>query len=103
MKECCLRDLSVSALKIVADPCFGGSAVQSPSPCTEIELARLATQKPEEPIFLARLFLWLIVDRFIDGNDSAFDGIGEQLNLVFHSEFLHHRAPVYLDGTRADE
>jgi hypothetical protein len=44
-----LPDLSASALKIVADPSFGGSAVQFPSPCTEIALARLATQKPEYP------------------------------------------------------
>ncbi len=44
-----LRDLSASALKFVADPSFGGSAVQSPSPCTEIALARLATQTPEYP------------------------------------------------------
>jgi hypothetical protein len=41
------RDLGASALKIVADPSFGGSAVQIPSPCTEIALAELATQNPE--------------------------------------------------------
>ena len=33
IKNSLLRALRASALKVVADPSFGGSAVQSPSPC----------------------------------------------------------------------
>ena len=35
IKNSLLRALSASALKIVADPSFGGSAVQSPSPASQ--------------------------------------------------------------------
>jgi hypothetical protein len=41
-----LRVLGASALKIVADPSYGGSAVQSPSLCF--------TGKPQDPFYKAR-------------------------------------------------
>src|SRR3990167_4277612 len=68
-----LRDLSASALKIVADPSFGGSAVQFPSPCSEIALAGLATQKPDYPILKTQTMTeYYAHDINNSRNDSAF-------------------------------
>jgi hypothetical protein len=50
IKNSLLRALRASALKTVADPSFGGSAVQSPSPYAEITLPGLTIRKPEDPI-----------------------------------------------------
>jgi hypothetical protein len=49
-KNSLLGVLRASALKTVADPSFGGSAVQSPSPYAEITLPGLTIRKPEDPI-----------------------------------------------------
>ena len=47
-----LRDLRGSTGSPRPEPVEGrASAVQFPTPCTEIEFARLATQKPEYPTF----------------------------------------------------
>jgi len=44
-----IRGLPEEAMRLTFLRDLSASAVQSPSPCTEIALARLATQTPEYP------------------------------------------------------